>query len=116
MTPELLFKCPTCGGWHFNITVSGKKICASVSKFTDHKVREGGCGWKEEILVVKLGKVRTYKDGGTKEWLGDDNQTYFEDYRIASRTKGAFYNKYPSNFDAKLITDVKLIKPDEKSI
>ena len=43
-----MFFCPVCKGPHFNITVGGKLVCASVSQFTDYEVRVGGCGWVSE--------------------------------------------------------------------
>lgn len=47
---DLIFVCPKCGGPHFNITNTGQLICASVSEFTDYKVKFGGCGWTKSKL------------------------------------------------------------------
>ncbi len=50
---DLLFKCPKCCGYHFNITHGAKLICTSVIK--DNKVM--GCGWSKQIRVaVIMGK------------------------------------------------------------
>lgn len=46
---ELLFKCPDCKGYHFNITVSGILICTSVIKKD-----EIGCGWKGRLPSKNL--------------------------------------------------------------
>lgn len=45
MSENILFKCPYCGGYHFNVTNDMKLICTSVIK--DNKVV--GCGWKGVI-------------------------------------------------------------------
>lgn len=42
---EIMFRCPVCGGYHFNVGVDGQLYCCSVTKFTDFEVRHGGCGW-----------------------------------------------------------------------
>lgn len=62
--PNNLFECPTCGGPHFNITNAGTLVCASVSRFTDFKVKSGGCGWKKDLLEngVSVESIKTEKE------------------------------------------------------
>jgi len=48
---DVLFKCPNCEGWHFNITNGGELLCT-----TRKRESEGfGCGWSGQI-VMKEGK------------------------------------------------------------
>lgn len=43
---ESMFQCPQCKGPHFNAITDGTLMCASVSEFTNFRVKHGGCGWR----------------------------------------------------------------------
>lgn len=55
----------------------------------------------ESIKKIKGKHVSTFKDGGTKRVLGEDNNEYYIDNRINSKTKGKIYDRHPSLLGAK---------------
>ena len=42
----------------------------------------------------------SYKDGGTKEYRDKNNNKYFLDYRINSKTRGELFDRYPDESGA----------------
>lgn len=44
---------------------------------------------------IKLSKLSTFRDGGTKSYKGSDGNVYYIDGRINSTTKGEIFNEYP---------------------
>lgn len=57
-------------------------------------------------VTVKL--KATYKDGGTRVYKDKEGNTYFEDRRIRTNTKGSIFDKYPDKKNAKIL-EIKLI-------
>ena len=54
-------------------------------------------------IYVKSEVVLRARDGGTEVYRGWDGNSYYVDYRIASKTRGQVYNAYPGDKDAILL-------------
>ena len=52
---------------------------------------------------IKLPEGTRIRDGGTIAYKGSDGNSYYEDHRIASLTKGVLYDRYPNEKDAKAL-------------
>ncbi len=52
---------------------------------------------------IKLRYKDSYLDGGTKVYVGSDGKSYYEDYRLQTKTKGALYDKDPDHSSAKML-------------
>lgn len=48
-------------------------------------------------------RVAIYKDGGTILFRLKDGTHVYQDFRISTKTRGAFFNKYPNSPAAKII-------------
>lgn len=55
------------------------------------------------MTKIKLRYKDTARDGGTKVYVGSDGKSYYEDYRIQTKTKGSLYNDYPNHSSAKML-------------
>jgi len=44
-----------------------------------------------------------YRDGGTDQYRDKNQNKYFLDGRIASKTKGQLFDKYPGDADAQIL-------------
>lgn len=58
------------------------------------------------IIVTRRG---VYKDGGTEEYRDKQNNSYFKDGRIGSKTRGKIFDKYPNDAGSKIL-DVILVE------
>ena len=59
-------------------------------------------------LNKKIINIDGYYDGGTIEITFEDKSKLFIDYRIASNTRGQFYDVYPNdNEDNKILMDIE---------
>jgi hypothetical protein len=67
----------------------------------------------QEILVTEVGRFR---DGGTTHYRTRLGIDLYEDNRIGSKTKGAIYDRYPNDKDAKLVNVKLIVIPKEISI
>ena len=56
-----------------------------------------------DMNKIKLTYKATYIDGGTNLYIGSDGKSYYEDYRLQTKTKGALYNDYPDHSSAKIL-------------
>lgn len=56
------------------------------------------------VRKVKVKKVSVYRDGGTIHYVDAAGESYFEDHRIGTQTKGQIFDKHPSNAEAIGIT------------
>ena len=54
----------------------------------------------EIINKIKLTYHTSFLDGGTICYIGSDGNSYYEDHRIGTKTKGSLYSKYPKENDA----------------
>jgi hypothetical protein len=54
-------------------------------------------------MKTKLTECDAYKDGGTIEYCDENNNRYFVDGRIRSKTKGELFDRYPSDKGAKIL-------------
>jgi len=54
----------------------------------------------ETINKIKLTYHTSFLDGGTICYIGSDGNSYYEDHRIGTKTKGSLYSKYPREKDA----------------
>jgi hypothetical protein len=52
---------------------------------------------------IKLTECGVARDGGTIAYKGSDGNSYYEDHRIGTLTKGVLYDRYPKENDARAL-------------
>ena len=62
------------------------------------------------IRKVKVIEVEKFRDGGTTKYEDKAGEAYFVDNRLKTKTKGAIFDKYPSEAGAcKLTVELEIV-------
>ena len=67
----------------------------------------------QKISVTEVGR---YRDGGTVQYVNDGGLNFWYDNRIGTKTRGAIFDRHPSDQGAQRLNVELVISPKEVSI